>query len=359
MIRKYLLPLLALAGVLFGIWSAVQSAKPIPPAEPVAEPPRPTFQNKISGSGLIEASTRNIAIGTHVSGVVTQVLVNVGDRVKAQDPLFVLDDRTHQAEVRIREAAVHEAQARLQRLKAAPRPEEIPIAEASVKEAQAILEDLQQQLAIVERVRDRRAVSTEDINKRRFAVAVAKARLVRARADLALLKAGSWQSDIEVAEAALERTRLELEAARVAIKRLTVHAPVGGEVLQVNLRPGEYAMSGVVSPPLILMGSLDRFHVRVNIDENDAWRFSPEAPAVAYLRGNAAYKTDLTFEYVERYVIPKRSLTGESTERVDTRVLQVVYSFPGENLQVYVGQQVDVYIEDHTAKERRPDKTAD
>ena len=348
MIRKYVLPLLAIAGVLFAVWTAVQSAKPIPPAAPVAEPPRPSFQNKISGSGIIEASTRNIAIGTHVSGVVTQIFVKVGDRVKTQDPLFVLDDRAHQAQLGIRKAAVQEAESRLRKLKAAPRPEEIPIAEATVKEAEAIVADLRQQLEIIERVRDRRAVSIEDINKRRYAVAIAQARLTRAMADFDLLKAGSWQPDIDVAKAALERSRAELGAARVDIERLTVRAPVAGEVLQVNLQPGEFAQSGVLSKPLILLGSVDLLHVRVDIDENDAWRFSPDAPAVAYLRGHAEYKTDLTFAYVERYVIPKKSLTGESTERVDTRVLQVVYSFPSENLPVYAGQQVDVYIEDRT-----------
>ena len=55
--------------------------------------------------------------------------------------------------------------------------------------------------------------------------------------------------------------------------------------------------------------------------------FEPEAPAVASIRGNPQFKTDLAFEYVEAYVVPKRSLTGDSTERVDTRVMQVVYSF--------------------------------
>ena len=52
----------------------------------------------------------------------------------------------------------------------------------------------------------------------------------------------------------------------------------------------------------------------------------------------------MTFEYVEPYVRPKKSLTGSSTERVDTRVLQVVYSFPNGTIPAYVGQQMDVFI---------------
>jgi hypothetical protein len=44
-------------------------------------------------------------------------------------------------------------------------------------------------------------------------------------------------------------------------------------------------------------------------------------------------------------VIPKRSLTGQNTERVDTRVLQVIYAVQSGDLPLYVGQQVEVYVD--------------
>jgi hypothetical protein len=44
-------------------------------------------------------------------------------------------------------------------------------------------------------------------------------------------------------------------------------------------------------------------------------------------------------------VIPKKSLTGDSTERVDTRVLQVIYRVEDDALPLYVGQQMDVFIQ--------------
>lgn len=348
MFRKIVLPLLAVAGVALAVWTAVQSARPIPPARPVAQPPRPEFPRRISGAGIIEASTRNIAVGTHLPGIVSRVFVTVGSRVAAGDPLFVLDDRKHQADLAVKQSAVLEAQARLTRLKDAPRAEELPAARARVREAEADLDDLRFQLKVVENVSDRRAVSAEDLNKRRYAVEAAEARLARAKADLGLLEAGSWKADIEVARSDVARAEAEVQAARVEIERLTVRAPMPAEVLQVNVRPGEYAQSGVLSQPLILLGDLDKLHVRVDIDENDAWRFTPGSPAVAYLRGHPETKTDMKFEYVESYVVPKRSLTGDSTERVDTRVLQVIYSFERGKLRVYPGQQVDVYIEDQT-----------
>jgi len=156
--------------------------------------------------------------------------------------------------------------------------------------------------------------------------------MTEAKANFKLLEAGSWKADIEVATANVASAEAEAKAARVEIDRLTVRARVDGDILQVNIRPGEFAPSGVTSDPLILLGNLDTLHVRVDIDQNDAWRYQPETPAVAFIRGNSQFKTDLKFEYVEAYVVPKRSLTGDSTERVDTRVMQVVYSFKRGNL---------------------------
>ena len=105
------------------------------------------------------------------------------------------------------------------------------------------------------------------------------------------------------------------------------------------------ASAGALTKPLLIVGDLKSFHVRVDIDENDAWRFKDGAKAEASLRGNKDFRTDLTFVRVEPYVVPKRSLTGSSVERVDTRVLQVIYSFNRGNIPAFVGQQMDVFIE--------------
>ena len=354
MVRKYVLPVLALAGLAFAIWTTIQGARTQLPAKPVSDPPRSPYANKISGSGIVEASTRNISIGSHVPGIVDKVFVTVGKKVKPGEPLFALDDRKQRAELTVREAALKEARARLARLKEAPRVEELPPALARVKEAESLLEDLRQQQRIAESIKDPRAISIEDLNKRRYAVEAAEARLIRAKADLKLLQAGAWKPDIEVAMADIARTQAEVDAARVELDRLIVRAPVEGDILQVNIRPGEFAPSGPSPQPLILLGNLDTLHVRVDIDENDAWRYQPDSPAVASIRGNPQLKTELKFEYVEAYVIPKRSLTGESTERVDTRVMQVIYSFKRETLPIYPGQLMDVYIDDRSPRPVQP-----
>lgn len=345
MIRTYLLPLLAAAGFALGIFMVIKGNTPVPAAPPVAEPPHAAFRTFVAGSGLIESRNENIAIGSHVSGVVAAVHVQIGDRVKAGQPLFTLDDRQLKAEFAVREAAVLVAKAELDRLKAAPRPEEAPPVEARVKAAEAALADLQAQLTKWESITDQRAISREEFDRKRFAVKVAEAQLAQARADLTLAKSPTWKPVIDVQAAQVAAAESQAAATRVEIDRLTVRAPTDGRVLQVKIRPGEFAPAGVVSQPMILLGDVDKLRVRVDVDENDAWRIKPDAPAEAFARGNKEIKTPLKFVRFEPMIVPKRSLTGDSTERVDTRVLQVIYEFDRGDLPLFVGQQMDVFIE--------------
>jgi hypothetical protein len=94
----------------------------------------------------------------------------------------------------------------------------------------------------------------------------------------------------------------------------------------------------------MLLGDVEKLQVRAEIDEQNAVLVAPNQPAVATLKGHADLKMPLRFVRIEPYVVPKRSLTGDSLERVDTRVLQIIYEFDQPKFPVYVGQQVDVYV---------------
>ncbi|HMN40238.1 MAG TPA: biotin/lipoyl-binding protein [Phycisphaerales bacterium] len=356
MILKYLLPLLALCGVLFAVYTVIAQGKPQPVAQPIAQPASSPYDSQVPGAGLVEPSTEFIAIGTNVPGIVTRVFVGPGDSVKPGDALFMIDDRSLRADLAVRQSAVRSAQTAIDRLVAMPRPEELPPAEARVAEARSQVEDLTAQLAMWANA-GKGAVSDDELSRRRFAVRTAEARLAQARAELDLLRAGAWAPDVAVATANLESAKREVERVRTEIDRLTVRAPVAAEVLKVNVRAGEYAAtnpnasgggSGTGNPetPLMIIGDTDTLHIRVDIDENDAWRVRAGAEGYAYIRGNSKLFTKIHFVRFEPYVIPKKSLTGASGERVDTRVLQVICAFKRSDLNapVYVGQQMDVYL---------------
>lgn len=317
MIRKYVFPLVAVLGVLFGFYMVHEGAKKPLVAAPAAEPSHAPYKAYVAGSGIIEAATENIAVATPVPGVATQLHVKVGDHVKAGQPLFKLDDRNLEATLAVEKAQVGSAQAKL-------------------NVDQASLDDLKNQLDFFQSVSDARAVSRQDLDRKKFAMQTGQAQLESSRAAVAAAQA-------------------QMQATQVDIDRMTVTAPVDGEVLQVNLRLGEFAQAGPLSTPLMMLGNVDELHVRVDVDENDAWRVSKTAAATAYVRGNPELSTHLRIVRIEPYVIPKKSLTGDSTERVDTRVLQVIYAFDRVALPVYVGQQMDVFID---APDVAPGKTA-
>lgn len=306
-LKNKILPAVAAVGLVIALVVAVRSQRETQPAQPVAQPAQAPFTSYIGGAGIVEARTENISIGTSLPGIVKTVLVKVGDRVKAGAPLFQIDDRELRADLLVKQANLLKSR-------------------AAVKEARASLKDYQAQYELVRHATDRRAVSVDDVQKRRYAEELARAKL-------------------ESARAAVIAAEADLKATQTSLERLMVRAPMDCEVLQVNLRPGEYAQTGVLSTPLIRLGDLDRLHIRVDIDENDAWRFKPKTRAAAFLRGNRDLKAELVFVRTEPYVTPKTSLTGSSTERVDTRVLQVIYSFDRQALPAYVGQQMDVFIE--------------
>jgi hypothetical protein len=85
----------------------------------------------------------------------------------------------------------------------------------------------------------------------------------------------------------------------------------------------------------------------------------PSTPTYGYVRGNTAQRLELQFVRFEPYVVPKQSLTGDTTERVDTRVLEVIYRIVDQNATVYPGQQMDVFTETPVASPiTRPDTGA-
>jgi HlyD family secretion protein len=268
----------------------------------------------------------------------------VGRYVQQGTPLFRVDDRHLQAQLRYQAANLASAQAQLAKLDALPRPEELPPAEAKVRAADANRRLMLDQAQRADQLLRERAIAKEEFTQRQIQHEMMRAQWEQAQADLGLLKAGAWKPDKEVARANVELARAQLEQTRTEVERAIVRAPIDGHVLQVNVRPGEY-VAATSGKALMIMGDLSVYHVRVDIDEHDIPRFHEGGRARAFPRGQATEAISLTFVRVERYVTPKVALTGDNTERVDTRVLQAIYACPPDTSSIYVGQQLDVFIE--------------
>jgi len=300
---------LALATASYFVWSSQPDRLT---AAPLGTPPATTYAQTVAAVGLVEPASENIAISTPLPGLVTAVHVAAGDALPAGAPLFTLDDRAARAVVAVRSQQVAAAHAALTRLERSPRPEDLPPLRAKVKAAAQGLADASVQQRLIEDVDDPRAISREDLLRRRIATEAAAAALEAARAELARVQAGARSADLMVARAALELARQERLSATVDLERLTVRAPRAGTVLKVNARPGEYAQIGVLAAPLIVFGDTGDLHVRADVDEQEAHLIDAGGAAVASPRGAADTRVPLEFVRIEPLVVPKRQLTGMS-----------------------------------------------
>ena len=309
--KNKVLTTLAVLALIFAAVSIAKTNTVAQPSTPERPPPESEFSESVAGVGLVESDTENISIGSPLSEIISDVVVGVAQRVKRGDPLFRLDVRQAVAELRARES-------------------QLKVAEADVKIAEAAVMTAEAQLGFIKGLQEDGAVSIEQATVRRIAVDAAHANLERAKAE------------VDASVSAIAQTQ-------TVIERSVVRSPIDGVVLKVNVRSGEYAQAGTSRDPLIVMGGAGNLHLRVDVDERDAWKIKDGSAAVALLRGNSGIRTPIRFLRVEPLVIPKRSLTGDSTERVDTRVLQVIYEIGNQTVPLRVGQQMDVFIAGETS----------
>ena len=350
MMLKYVLPLMAAAALGFAIYFVVHAnATPVvtePPKMPAVKAPGAV----LAGSGIVEPVTQNMLVGSALPGVVTWVIDTreIGKVLREGTVLFRLDDRNLKAELEVKKAMLAAAKASLTRLENMPRPEEVKPLEANLKMIEAGLIEATFLLDAADKQIEQKAISKADWGKFKSTYHTAMAQKAKAVGDLNLLKAGAWKPDLDIARAAVIQSQAQIEQTKIELERLVVKTLIPSTLLQINVRVGEF-VGAQAGTGLVVLGNLKYLYCRVDIDEHDASRFKPGMAAIGYLRGQADVSLPMEFVRVEPFLVPRKSLTGDNTERVDTRVLQVIYKISDSgNLQVplHVGRQLDVFIGD-------------
>lgn len=297
-IHGWKLPLIGAAGLLFALTSVLGRSEP-KPHEPLVTPPASNFPARVAGIGVVEPRSEILNLGVEIAGIVRHVQVAVGDDVKRGTPLFTLDQREVEAQIATLEAS---------------------LAASRVQAAEATA-----QYKIIANIKDKHAITKDEVNRRQFAK--------------------------QYAEAHVKEIEAQLAQAKTTKHRLTVKAPIDGRVLELNVRPGEFAPAGVLAAPLVRMGDVSTLHVRVEIDEENAARIHPDSHAEALLRGDTQTHIPLTFVRFEPYVRAKQNLAAVG-QRVDTRVVQAIYALPSDHSDRFVGQQMDVFIDEAIAEKK-------
>jgi len=357
--RNKVLFIVSGVGLILALVSAYlsgQQPKALPPAfNPAANP----YPRGIYAQGIIESAQpqgENINIYPEVAGPITEVLAQEGATVHKGDALLKIDDSVQRATAEQLQAQAEAARALLAELKAEPRRETLDVALAQAENARATLRNAQDQLDKQQRSYDiePRSVSRDALDNALNAEKIAATNLKVVEKQLALTRAGAWTYDIQNQERQYVALSKAYGSAAALLAKYTIRAPSDGVVRSIQAAVGSY-----VSPqgaydsytqgmnPLIVMGAPeDRLQVRAYIDEILIDRLSDPTKLTAqlFIRGTEK-RVPLTFVRIQPFVSPKIELSDQRQERVDVRVLPVIFSFQNaKSLRVYPGELVDVYV---------------
>ena len=344
-IRFIILPIISVLGIGLAVYLVYKQSRPAPNAPPSGQPTKSPFSNRVAGSGLVEPATEIMNIGTSISGTVQSISVKEGQLLKKGDILFTIDQRDTMAQLGAAKAKLEVATRKVEQLKSMPRVEDVDRAKAIVAQRQSALDDATLRLQRLNAVEDQSAISANEKPTRMFEMNLTTSRLAEAQSELAKLMKGTYPEDLAVAVAEAKVADADVGMLQTDLAQSEVKAPIDGTVLRVNARAGEFAAAGTLREGLVVMGQLTPLHIRVDVDELDAWRFDPKGKAVAVLRGGKIVEFPIEYVRTVPVVIPKRTLTGENSERIDTRVMEMIYRFQQDNPQVLPGQLLDVYID--------------
>jgi multidrug efflux pump subunit AcrA (membrane-fusion protein) len=198
-----------------------------------------TVSRVLSLTGEIVAADR-VTISSAVEGTVRNCPWREGDTVEKGAKLAEIGRENLISEVKVAEAAVSLAKARLDDLLAGSRPEEIARASESIRQIEAALEYARSHHERMKTLMQTGSASADDLDKAKRDQDALEAQLASARKQLELLKAGPSATEIAVQEALLQEANAKLDLAKTKLAESVVFAPFDATVLRALVRDGDY-----------------------------------------------------------------------------------------------------------------------
>lgn len=286
---------------------------------------RGTLQRMVEGTGSLAAAAE-VTLALPVGGRVAAVLVEEGQRVQAGQPLLRLETDELALQLAQAEASLRSAEANLDKVLAGARAEDITVAGNGLAQAYASLTEQEVALAAAterarlawvqaannlrdaqqayenvywanreledkigaENVADahydseeraRRAVENAEAameqarlayeaarQQQESSLQVGRVQVSTAQAQVDKLAAGPLATDVAVAEAAVEQTRVAVDLARLRLDKAVLTAPLAGTVTGLYVQAGEIVGSG---QPAVVLSDLGNLEVRTLLDETD------------------------------------------------------------------------------------------
>jgi HlyD family secretion protein len=310
-----------------------------------------SLQTAIYAPGRIEGAAREAGVYPQTAGRVVEVAVAEGAWVEAGDVLFRLDNEQQVQQVRLAQAELALAEGELIRLTNGARDFERNEAAALHESKCAELEQAQLTLKRIQSL-GQSAVASQELDNQRTRVAALTAEVAAARAHWELLNAPPREDDLEIARARVGAAQARLAAAQVQHDRTKVTAPAAGQVLDVEIEPGEHVEPLMAEAPIV-MADTRRLRIRAFIEELDAPRVALGMRAEASADGLPAPLKGQVSQISPR-MTAKELWSDRPNERLDTKSREVWIDLEGAD-DLVIGLRMDVMIRPDTAAEAGPE----
>jgi HlyD family secretion protein len=303
---------------------------------------RPPFPTYISGVGIVEPKSGNIHISSSFNRVVEKIDVSTNQKIEKGDVLFQLYRDDLLALLKIKQQEYEKGLANLQKLQSLPRSEDLTIANEGLDKAQAMLSEAKAQYDMIANLSNPRAISKEEQDKRYYRYQQAEAELKEAQAQHQKIKSGAWQPELNIAQHEVEQLKAAVDATELEIQRTSVKSPLNGTVLKINIREGELLDPNKTA---MVLGDIEELYLRVSINQYNITMFHSNGPAVAFRQGDHTTEFPLKLIRIDPLMVPKKYLTNDVNEKVDTQVVEIIYSIAKKDADLIIGEQMDVYID--------------
>ena len=299
--------------------------------------------NYVSGNGIVEPAQPETKVAGPLAGRVIAIAVKEGDHVEKGAPLVTMENFVETAALAAAEADLATAKATFARVAHGQRAEDVIAANADADAAKAKATSSAEVLARIEKLAVVGAATPDELDRAKNTAAAddATAKAIAARAKATTL--GSRYEDVAEAKARVVAAQARRDQAQATLDRLTIRAPIGGEVLRVKYRDGEYYNPNGTEP-LLILGDTSKLRVRVDVDERDVGRLQMTASALAIADSFPGRRFTGKVVEISRRMGRKNIRTDDPVERIDTKILEVVVELD-DNQSLVPGQRVVAYVD--------------
>jgi len=291
------------------------------------------IERRLHLTGSIKAEAA-VDVFSKVSGIVERLEVEQGDRVTANQAVFMVEREEKEAELQEDRAALDVLRARWEQMETGARPEELAQAEQLVRQAEASWQTSLDDYQRLKNLKDRGFVSQQHLDEAMLKVTLSEAEYQSAREKLALLRKGARQEDRDALLAQIRQAEAKVRLAEMHLENTTIRAPLGGVISKRYVDRG--ALVGTATPILRIV-AMDRVKVVVQVVESE----------LARLRSGAF--ADINVDAYENEVFKGMVTCVSPTVDPESRTADVEMQVENKDHRLKPGMfaRVDVTLERH------------